>query len=429
MDTRSQIAWLHRRLGFGLRPGELDRLTALGPEAALTELLGPDAAGVPPAPDPWADVDLSRFDKADSGRRRYARAIVGAWLTAMATTPRPFEEWMRWFWHGHFVSTLRVVRDPRLMVQQLRLFGELGLGDFRTLLRAVTVDPAMLVYLDGRTSARGAVNENYGREVLELFALGIGNYDEADVRAGATALTGWVVRPDPVTGGRAEFVARRHDDTAQQYLGRAGVHDLDTVVDAIVVHPACARHITSRLVRAILGPDVEAGVIDDLAAGFAASGLELHPLVEAIARAGTGGASSPFLLAPVPWTVGSIRATAADPAAALSGAAGAALAAAGQVPMDAPNVAGWPSTRAWLSSSATVARVGAASAIATLTPARGTVRRAAATGDVAGLADALGRPEGFEDVTADAIVGLTRTDPTGVGGVALALAAPEVVVA
>ena len=115
------------------------------------------------------------------------------------TTTEPFAEWMRWFWHGHFVSTLRVVKQPQLMVQQLRLFGTLGLGDFRSLLRAVTIDPAMLIYLDGTTSTKGAVNENYGREVLELFALGIGNYGEADVRAGAEALTGWRAPRRPTT--------------------------------------------------------------------------------------------------------------------------------------------------------------------------------------------------------------------------------------
>src|SRR6185295_14016783 len=213
---------------------------------------------------------LAGYDPQDSaGLLR--RASVEAWLAAMFVTPRPLEEWMRWFWHGHFVSTLGTVKDPRLMVGQLRMLGAEGLGDFRTLLRSVTIGPAMLVYLDGTDSRVGEVNENYGREVLELFALGVDHYSEADVRAGAIALTGWHVDRRDAT---SSFVPKLHDDTPQSYLGRSGVHDVDSVVDAIVAHESCAPFITAKLCRAILGPDVDGGLIDDLAHGFAASGLQ-----------------------------------------------------------------------------------------------------------------------------------------------------------
>src|SRR5262249_35738337 len=153
------------------------------------------------------------------------------------------------------------------------------LGDFRTLLRAVSVDPAMLVYLDGVKNVRNGVNENYGRELLELFSLGIGHYSEDDVRAGATALTGWsVVRQPP----SSRFVARQHDDTPQTYLGHAGVHDVDTVVDAVVANDACPAWIAGKLAKAILGPDVDQGLVTKLAADFKAGGLQLKPLVRAI---------------------------------------------------------------------------------------------------------------------------------------------------
>ena len=193
MSDRSSIAWMYRRAGFGPAAGQLDTLEAGGLSAALDAFVDPGAHGAPAAPDPWANIDFTTFDpKVDV--RAFAAKMIGAWLGAMVTSPRPFEEWMRWFWHGHFVSTIRVVKYPQLMAQQLRTFSALGLGDFRTLLKAVTIDPAMLVYLDGVTNQRTGVNENYGREVLELFTLGIGNYSEDDVRAGATALTGWRVK-------------------------------------------------------------------------------------------------------------------------------------------------------------------------------------------------------------------------------------------
>ena len=145
------------------------------------------------------------------------------------------------------------------------MLGAEGLGDFRTLLRAVTLDSAMLVYLDGTDSRKGDVNENYGRELLELFALGVGNYSEDDVRAGAAALTGWHVYRRDTT---VSFQPRIHDDTPQHYLGRDGVHDVDSVIDAVVDHEACAPFIAGKLARAILGP-----AVDDDAGRGAGQGL------------------------------------------------------------------------------------------------------------------------------------------------------------
>jgi uncharacterized protein (DUF1800 family) len=426
MDDREAIAWLDRRTGFGRAPGTGDR-PGQGVAAVLDAMLAPVAA-----PDPWAGVDVGEFDPGAGGQAKQAvyRRTVAAWITAMAATPEPFAEWMRWFWHGHFVSTLRVVKYPQLMIQQLRMFGELGLGDFRTLLRAVTIDPAMLIYLDGTTSRRGAVNENYGREVLELFALGIGNYTEADVRAGAEALTGWrAERPRAGSAGGATFEPRRHDDTPKAYLG-ATVHDLDSVIDAIVAHPACGPFITRKLAEAILGPGVDGGLVHRLATDFVASGLQLRPLVRAILDAGvSAGASTELLLAPVPWLATMIRTTGApaDRVMATVGARG--LVASGQVPMDAPNVAGWPDPRAWLSSSATVGRFNMAAGIAALVPADAPVRAHAKDGDLDALAAAFGRPAGFSAPTTQALQPLLAGDRTGDRILTVAMASPDLVLA
>lgn len=403
---RDVVAWLHRRAGFGLAPGELDRLAPLGPAGVIDRLVDPDAHGVAPAADPWAGLDLP-LDAKDAERKARG-TLPGAWVLAMAASERPLHEWMRWFWHGHFVSTMAVVRSPELMVRQLRMLGDLGLGRFPDLLRAVTIDASMLMYLDGRTNRKGAVNENYGREVLELFTLGLGSFDEADVRAGAEALTGW--RLDR-SRGEVRFDPAAHDDGAHRYLGVDGVHDLDTVVAAICAHEALPTFLAGKLSRAILGPDVEADLVTRLAADFRAGDLEIRPLVRAILEAGADGAGSPMVWAPVPWLASMIRATGAPvPLERATVLAANQLRAAGQTPMDAPNVAGWPGGRAWLSSSTTLARVDLAAVVADLTPTDSPAYQAAESGDVPALAMALGRPVPFSASTTAALVGV-GTDP------------------
>lgn len=425
VNEREQVAWLLRRAGFGAAPGELDSLTARGVDVVLDELVDPDAHGVAALADPWANLDLSQLDPRTARRRKIGLAAT-SWLGAMATATRPLEEWMRWFWHGHFVSTIREVRTPEVMFRQLNMFATHSLGDFRTLLRAVTVDSAMLIYLDGVENKKGFVNENYGRELLELFALGIGSYTEDDVRAGAVALTGWSLNKEWTA---STFVASKHDDTPQTFLGRAGVHDVDTVIDAVVAHEACAPFIAGKLSEAILGPDVDRGLVGRLADDFRASGLQIRPLVRAILEAGLDGASRPLILAPVPWLVSATRSVGAPVSVLQSQAQIVNLVSAGQQPMNAPNVAGWPGGRAWLSSSSTVARFNMASELGELAPPDGPAMRAARQRDFSALADVLGRPEGYSEATIGALeaIGTDQGGPSA--AIAVALASPEGVMA
>jgi uncharacterized protein (DUF1800 family) len=424
MSDRSSIAWLARRAGFGLAPGQLDTLAGAGLSTTLDRWVDPDANGVPPAPDPWTEAGLTPGRVNTQRRVTQTTSLLTAWLGAMIDTPRPFEEWMRWFWHGHFVTSLAVVRIPYAMALQLRLFGQLGLGDFPSLLRAVTIDPAMLLYLNGDTNVIGQVNENYGREVLELFALGVGNYSEADVRAGATALTGWTFRLGPTT---TAFVPARHDDTPQTYLGRSGVHDLDSVVDAIVSHRACAPYVTSRLARAILGPDVDPGLVTSLAKPFAASGLQIRPLVRSILEAGLEHkASRSLVMAPVPGAIGMLKACQLPIDGQMYNRLVTDLRAAGQAPLQPPNVGGWPGGAEWLSSSATLARFDLASTIAARSAPTSIARLAAAHGDYDALADTLGHPDGFSSGTVAALRGIdSHSRSVDVARLALALASPD----
>ena len=217
-DDRATIARLYRRAGFGLTPAELDEAVARGVAAEIDRLTDPDAAGLPEAPNPWADADLS-------WARRKVRSqgliLVDGWLTRMITTPRPLVERMAWFWHGHFVSSMQKVVSASAMATQVELFQRLGMGGFADLVRAVSVDPAMLIYLDGDDSTGTEPNENYGRELLELFTLGRGAYTEADVQAGARALTGWKLtdRHDPPPAKLRGQASRRH---APDLPGRRG---------------------------------------------------------------------------------------------------------------------------------------------------------------------------------------------------------------
>jgi uncharacterized protein (DUF1800 family) len=429
---RDAIARLHRRAGWGLGPGELDAAAADGLTATIDRLVDPDGHGVPVADDPWAGVDLtpvpppgpdaSPTEKQAARRdaRAQSEAAISAWLDHLVTTPRPFEDWMAWFWHGHFVSGLDKVKSAPLMVQQLRTYRSLAFAPFPALVRAATTDPAMLLYLDGATSTGTQPNENYSRELLELFTIGIGNYTEADVQAGARALTGWTVQRRT---GTAAFGPRRHDDAPQQYLGTAGVHDVDGVVAAATGHPACASFVAGTLARTIIGPDVEDALVEDLGRQFRASGLDTRTLARAVLEAAASRPNVATVVPPVPWVVAAQRATGAtiDARDRIRN-----LRAAGQVPMLPPSVAGWPIGTAWFGASTIVAKYALATQIAAAAPAGSPALTAAQSFDLDALADALACTSGFGSATRDAFASVRR-DPHAV--LALALVSSELAVA
>ena len=406
VGERESVSWLLRSAAFGATPDEFGAAFERGARSELGRLLDPAGAGIRSVPDPWDDAQLP-FDPSVREARLHA---IDTWLTLMATTPRPLVDRMAWFWHGHFVSALDKVRVARLMVNQVRLFRVLALGNFVTLLRAVTVDPAMLVYLDGRTSTGESANENYAREVMELFTLGVGNYDEPDVQAAATALTGWTVTPE----GAAQYRPKRHDDTPQVYLGNPKVHNVDTVVDTLAAQPELARFIVSAVCRALLGIAPE-GLVTELAVAFAAD-FELAPLVQSVLEAGLDGTREPIVLEPARWLAIAQRATGAElkPRQRLMW-----LRSAGQVPMVPPNVAGWPSGPAWFSASAVVARANLAAALAGATERGHPVLVAAEDGSDQ-LAERLGLPDSFGPTTTSVLKSATPRDR-----LALALCSPE----
>ena len=172
------------------------------------------------------------------------RDIRHWWLTRMIQTPRPLEEKMTLFWHGHFATSYRTIEDSYHMYQQNRMFRGLALGNFRNLLTSIIRDPAMLRYLNNNRNVKDAPNENLAREIMELFSLGEGNYTERDIKEGARALTGFTYRDDAFF-----YNERQHDEGSKRVLGIYGNIDGDGFVNAIIRSPHCAPFICAKLYK------------------------------------------------------------------------------------------------------------------------------------------------------------------------------------
>jgi uncharacterized protein (DUF1800 family) len=423
MDEQDKVAWLARRAGFGFAAGELDARARTGAAAWLDEHVAPDARGVPAVVNPFT---VAPFTDQPTSRRADGVQLLDTWMQLLHTTPRPLQAAMTWFWHDHFAVSYPVVKAATPFARYLDRLHANALGNFRTLITEITTDAAMLLFLDGTTSTAAAPNENYARELLELYTIGVGNFTEADVRAGAVALAGWVVRPRE--DHRVQLVAARRSTVPQVVLGRT-VRDAAGVVDAAVSAEACATFVAGKLAAWFLGPDHDPSLVPGFARVFRDSGLAIAPLVKAVLTAGLEGRGGDLVLAPFPWLATAQRALGARLPARVAYTQ---LELAGQLPLVPPNVGGWPGPAAWLGASATAARVSMASALIDTVPATNPVLRAAASGDLALLARLLGRPGGFRPPTVDALRGLAASRPTGKAGAAVtavALASPDLVLA
>ncbi|MFV1970219.1 MAG: DUF1800 family protein [Acidimicrobiia bacterium] len=279
-SDKEQISHVARRLGFGIEPQILASATSV--DDAINAALDLST----PTPEPTDLVAPVDFE--DSRSQEQRQAPYRYWITQMVSGPRRIEERLTWFWHDHFATSIRKVQVPYLMYVQHLTLREHATGNFADLLYGVATDPAMLIYLDGFQNQVGAINENFGREVMELFTLGIGNYTEEDVLAASAAFSGWIVARG---GGRAErlgatpweatFVQRRHDDSTNTFLGVTGSHDAQDAVDILLEQPATAEFITSKLYRELVGPSPGEETTRRIAAAFRRD-YSIMALVEAI---------------------------------------------------------------------------------------------------------------------------------------------------
>ena len=249
MPDREEIALfahLMRRAGFGASREELEQRAAQGYEATVEELLHPESL------DPIDEDLLFRFMPGYEGA--WAPVTNQAeWVYRMINTRRPLEEKMALFWHQLFATGNSKVDNPPELTQQIVMFRREGMGKFRDLLVALARNPAMIFWLDNNGNHKGAINENWGRELLELFSMGVGNYSEDDIKEASRAFTGWTIAPkiprNPL--GRFywnfEYRAEDHDDGDKTFLGNTGNLDGEDIIEIVVKQPATSRFLARHL--------------------------------------------------------------------------------------------------------------------------------------------------------------------------------------
>lgn len=315
--SRSAFAHLYRRAGFGARPADLDAAVARGYEASVTTLLDFAAAdpGVTATPAPSLPLDLRPIPKDDrnarAARRRQERAageqLVLWWLDRMVMATNPLPEKLAWFWHGHFATSAQKVNSPALMLRQNEIFRRQGAGGFEALTGAVAKDAAMLIWLDGRANRKAHPNENFARELLELFVLGVGNYTEPDVREAARSFTGWTLNR---SSGEFRNVAAQHDTGAKTVLGASGPFSGDDVIRIAVATPASARWVVSRLWSRLAAPvRPDDAAVSALLPAYA--DRDIGRLLGALLRSPSFQAESVrqgLVKSPVEWLIGALRA-------------------------------------------------------------------------------------------------------------------------
>jgi hypothetical protein len=311
-------AHLLERAGFGATPDEIANLAKLTPARAVARLVrfeGTDASNLPPfdhsgvhdpglepfPPSRPAVTDMAK-EKGEalgikvkpSGNRRlqpivdeffyWLRAsaletnrVAYWWANRMVASPRPLQEKMALLWHGHFASNEAKVRDYRKLLGQLELFEQLGTGNFRDLTVAVAQDPAMLTFLDAGVNVKGASNENFAREIMELFTMGVGHYSEKDIREAARAFTGWNYVD-------LKFVVNKdqHDDGEKTFLGNTGHFDGVDVIDIIMQQPATADFIAGKIYRFFVRQQLSPDLQQQLGAVLRDGHYEIKPLLEKI---------------------------------------------------------------------------------------------------------------------------------------------------
>jgi uncharacterized protein (DUF1800 family) len=268
-NARSQVGHLLRRAGFGATEAELDQYTQLGFGGALDRLLNPE-----PVDDSATDQLLAPLT-ADLGDRKKIESAKFWWFSRMLYTQRPLQEKMTLFWHNHFATANSKVNNAVLMLQQMQLFRDNGLGNFETLLQKVTRDPATLIWLDNRLNRKAAPNENYAREVQELFTVGIGNYTEQDIHEAARAFTGHTL--DKNLG--YIFNKAQHDAGTKTFQGQTGNFDADDVLAILVRNPATARFITTKLFTYFVHDSPDSSTIDRLAGTFSSSSFDIRSVL------------------------------------------------------------------------------------------------------------------------------------------------------
>ncbi len=358
-DVR-RVGHLYRRAAFGATNAELEVGLKAGPQALIARLLqgGPGLSAFDAEMTPLAQ-NVARYNDAP-----HLRAW---WLTRMLYSPHPLQEKITLFWHNHFATSYAKVQSARFMLGQYELMRRHALGNFADLLREMSADPAMLIWLDGRDSKKGNPNENYARELMELFSLGIGHYTEKDIREAARAFTGWEIQ-----GTKAVFSSRQHDDGPKTVLGQTGNWKGDDIVRICLEQKAAPLFLVGKLYRFLvsetLTPTPE--LLAPLAEQFKTSGYDFGALVRTMLSSNLF--FSPIVYrtrvkSPVDFVLGIVR--------GLEGKMGTtalaqALEQLGQNLFSPPSVKGWDGGRTWLNGQTLLFRQNLALALTSTEDAR-----------------------------------------------------------
>lgn len=425
------IAHLYRRAGFGGTPSDLTVGTAAGYAATVDRLLdrgAPDDADAVRLPDLiplyfGPTPTTAQTQQITTQRQSQARLLTLWWLDRMATSSSPWREKLTWFWHNHFATSNEKVDSPPMMYAQNQYLRTNGHASFEALTQGMAKDPAMMVWLDSNTNRKGRPNENFSRELMELFTLGIGNYSDADVREAARSFTGWTVDRSAIS---TSLVQAQADYDTKTLLGQTGAFRADEVISLLVHQPFAAAHVTrnlwSRLVYPVL---VDDPVVAELAPAFAAD-LDATKLVRSIFKHPkfvSADAKTGLVKEPVEWVVGTLRALGLTATQMDSGNPSilTTLDLLGQRPFLPPSVGGWGQNTYWLSTQTSLARQRFAQAIA----ARADLSWLDPRAPTQSL-DALATRLGIEKWTPNSLAALAATT-TAKSLVAIALTTPEFV--
>ena len=361
-----------RRAGFGAPYEELESRAAKGYQTTVEELIGSDGQ-----PD-WEE-DMVRRHFIGGYRGNAVPEIQGYWMQRMISTRRPLREKMTLFWHTILCSGESKIDHPETMDSQIDMLREHALGSFRDLLLALSKDPGMIIYLDNRYSHKGSINENYGRELLELFSMGVGNYTEDDIKAAARAFTGWTIAPamtSPLPYQRHPMEFRYdpddHDDSEKVFLGQRGRFNGEDIIDIIVRQPATARFVARHLYDFFVADEVQVpawqttpprdpAAIDGLAEAYLQSHCDMSAVLRVLFNSDFFKDESVWyarVKSPVEVVVGTMRLV-GDHLAPAPGVESLVSESSnmGQNLMNPPSVEGWHGGREWINSGALVNRV------------------------------------------------------------------------
>ena len=370
------VAHLMRRAAFGAPAWKLEELAQRPYEELVEDLLNIERH-------PRTEEDLlERFHLEHADEESY-QWTAKRWYFRMINSPRPLEEKMALMWHNRFATAASKVNNSRMMAAHLEMLRDHGLGNFRTLLQRLSRDPAMIWWLDQQTNHAGAVNENYGRELLELFSMGRGNYTEADVRSAARAFSGWTIDQTipryPNGWYDTNFVYRDddHDHGEKRFLGESGPFDGDDIIEIVLRQPATGRFVAAHLYRSFVSDEPDQRAVDVLARAYFDSGYEVRQVLRVLFNSDFfKEARFKRVRWPVELVVGTLLLTGEhrDPHEFGLAKLPEASAVMGQELVNPPTVEGWHTGREWIDSGYLIERVNFASERLGNTKAPGIVR-------------------------------------------------------